>query len=70
MEHMLKLARIQTLLNNLIIDLQYHAEGVLDPERQVLLDMVSILEESRDRLNEAEILGKIIWKEEAWTHVW
>ena len=60
MEHMLKLARIQTLLNNLIIDLQYHAEGVLDPERQTLLDMVSILEESRDRLNEAEILGKII----------
>lgn len=60
MEHMLKLARIQTLLQNLIIDLQYHAEGVLDPERQTLLDMVSILEESRDRLNEAEILGKII----------
>ena len=60
MDHMLKLARIQTLLQNLIIDLQYHAEGVLDPERQTLLDMVSILEESRDRLNEAEILGKII----------
>ena len=60
MEHMLKLARIQTLLQNLIIDLQYHAEGVLDPERQTLLDMVSILEESRDRLNEAEILGKIL----------
>lgn len=60
MDHMLKLARIQTLLQNLIIDLQYHAEGVLDPERQTLLDMVSILEESMDRLDEAEILGKIL----------